>query len=48
MRCGQCVEFRPQEENPRFTFGPWTLFPSKRAYFKKRSRRERPEVDRNF
>nr|VFK50390.1 MAG: hypothetical protein BECKTC1821D_GA0114238_11018 [Candidatus Kentron sp. TC] len=23
-------------------------FPSKRAYFKKRSRRERPEVDRNF
>jgi len=44
--CGRCVEFCPQKGKLRIAFGPWTLFASSLEYFKKRSRRERPDGDR--
>ena len=41
--CGRCAEFCPDDDIIEIKFGPLALFKSKREYYKKRIRQEKPE-----
>ncbi len=41
--CGRCVEFCPDDDVIAIKAGPWSLFRSSRAYYKRRVKQESPE-----
>ncbi len=41
--CGRCVEFCPDDDVIQIKFGPFALFRSSRAYFKRRLKKESPK-----
>jgi len=41
--CGRCVEYCPQDGVIRLKWGPWTLFSSRRDYYKRKVQRELPD-----
>lgn len=43
--CGRCVEYCPDNDVIALKFGPWRLFRSSRAYYKRRVKGESPQGD---
>lgn len=41
--CGRCAEYCPQDGTIRLKWGPWTLFSSRRDYYKDKVRGELPD-----
>jgi ferredoxin-type protein NapH len=41
--CGRCAEYCPDDGIIRIKFGPWSVFSSRREYYKKRLKMETPE-----
>ena len=41
--CGRCAEYCPDDGIIRIKFGPWSVFSSRREYYKKRLKMEAPE-----